>query len=167
GGDLDRENAYPDDWLLDSDSRPLARTVYDYDNQRFNVEMRAGPGWRPVLTRDIEHRSNTVAPYLAGPGRSDGTILVVDAAPGDSDKKGLRTFHYYELSADGKRSGPLEPDDASQDRPVFDPGTGRLAGFVGIGESDVYSLTDPSLRRLYQRAQDAVPGETVRIVATA
>ena len=167
GGDIDREHVYVDDWLLDHAGRPIARTVYDYDHERFSVEIPAGAGWKAALTRPIWQATHTVAPFLAGLGRGEGTILVVDAAPGDADKAGLRTFHYYELSADGKLSGPLEPGDAAQDRPVFDPRTGHLAGFVQSGESDVYSLDDPTLRSLYQRAQAVVPGESVRIVATA
>lgn len=167
GGDIDREHLYVDDWIVDHAGRPLARTVYDYDSEGFSVEMRVGAAWKTVLTRPISPARHTVAPFLAGLGRDEGQILIVDAAPGDSDKAGLRTFHYYELSADGKLSGPLEPGDATQARPVFAPQTGHLAGFVQSGESDVYSLDDATLRSLYQRAQAVVPGETVRIVATA
>jgi dipeptidyl aminopeptidase/acylaminoacyl peptidase len=164
GGDIERVQRYVDDWLLDRRGAIVARSLYDYDKGRFELQMKVRGGWRPALTREISARDHTFAPFMLGLGRTGGSIVILDAAAATS---GGRSFHYYELSPDGGVSGPLEPDDATRDRPLFDPDSGRLIGFTLGGESETYALFDPDLQALYQRAQDAVPGETVRVVATA
>ncbi len=161
GGDLDREARYVDDWVVTPQGEPVARATYDLTTTVFDIEMKKGGKWNPILTRRIESRDHTFAPMLAGLGADGASVVLIDAAPG------TRNYHYYSLSADGALSGPLEPDDATSDRPMFDPATGRLQGFARLGAADAYALSDPALQSLYQRALDAVDGETVHIAATA
>lgn len=167
GGDLDRENRYVDDWLLDKQGNIVARSVYSFRNEQFSIERKTDGKWKPVLTRKIVSRDGTFAPFMAGLGRDGQSIVIFDVETGSSAQGADRRFHYYELAADGKLSAPLEPGDATRDRPIFNPETGRLAGFVETGEAPEYSLTDPVLSRLYQRAQDAAPGQAVKVVSTA
>jgi dienelactone hydrolase len=165
GGDLSRRSRYVDDWLLDRQGAIVARSLVDFDKQAFVIEERIGGGWKPVLTRQIVAKDHTFAPALIGLGRHDGSIVILDAAP-DPDPAGA-IYHYYALSPDGGLSGPLEPDDAARDRPVFEPATNRVAGFVRTGAEESYALADPDLQALYQRALDAAPGQHVEIVSTA
>jgi dipeptidyl aminopeptidase/acylaminoacyl peptidase len=167
GGDLDRENRYVDDWLLDKQGRIVARSLYSFRNEQFSIERRTDGKWQPILTRKIVSREGTFAPFMAGLGRDGQSIVIFDVETGSTAQGADRRFHYYELAADGKLSAALEPGDAKRDRPIFNPETGRLAGFVRTGEAPEYSLTDPVLSKLYQRAQDAAPGQAVKVVSTA
>ncbi len=167
GGDLDRENRYVDDWLLDKQGNIVARSVYSFRNEQFSIERKTDGKWKPILTRKIVSRDGTFAPFMAGLGRDGQSMVIFDVETGSTAQGADRRFHYYELAADGKLSAPLEPGDATRDRPIFNPETGRLAGFVETGEAPEYSLTDPVLSRLYQRAQDAAPGQAVKVVSTA
>ncbi|CAM3301684.1 alpha/beta hydrolase family protein [Asticcacaulis taihuensis] len=165
GGDLDREHRYVDDWLLDRQGNIIARSVYNFTREQFTLERKVDGKWKPALMRKIETRATAFAPFMAGLGRDGQSIVIFDAEPGSSGAD--RRFHYYELAADGKLSAPLEPGDATRDRPIFNPETGRLAGFVQTGEAPEYSLTDPLMRELYRKAQDAAPGQAVTVVSTA
>jgi len=167
GGDLDRENRYVDDWLLDKQGHIVARSVYSFRNEQFSIERKTDGKWKPVLTRKIVTREGTFAPFMAGLGRDGQSIVIFDVETGSTAQGAGRRFHYYELAADGAFSAPLEPGDATRDRPIFNPETGRLAGFVRTGEAPEYSLNDPLMSRLYQKAQDAAPGQAVRVVSTA
>lgn len=167
GGDLDRENRYVDDWLLDKQGNIVARSVYSFRNEQFSIERKTDGKWKPVLTRKIVTRDGTFAPFMAGLGRDGQSIVIFDVEAGTTAQGADRRFHYYELTADGTFSAPLEPGDATRDRPIFHPETGWLAGFVETGEAPEYTLTDPVLHKLYQRAQDAAPGQAVKIVSTA
>lgn len=161
GGDLDREQRYVDDWLVDDHGKPYARTVYQFRSESFIIQTRDGKSWKPILTKKIEDRAKTFAPYLAGLGR-DGQALVILAR----DEKD-QSFHYYELARDGTLSPPLEPEDALHDRPIFNPATGRLAGFARDSVAPTYELSDSNLARIYEAGQDSAPGQSVRIAATA
>lgn len=166
GGDLDREARYVDDWLFDGQGVPFARTSYDFIKETFSIQIRDGQNsgskaWKPILTRKIGDRELTLAPYLVGLGRDGKAIVIFDK----DTATGL--YHYYELSPDGTLSAALEPDDARRDRPIFDPATGRLGGFVSDGETPDYRLSDPGLAKIYAAAQEAAPAQAVRIVDTA
>lgn len=165
GGDIERVDRYADDWLFDPQGRFLARGVYDYASKTFSVQMWVKSAWRPVLSRKIDAKAHTFAPFIVGRGRDDASITVLDVA--NDGKDGERRFHYYQLSPTGVLSGPLEPNDAARDKPIFDRATGRLVGFVTRGDAETYRLDAPDLQSLFDHAQDAVPGETVRVVATA
>jgi len=176
GGDLGRAVTYVDDWLVDPSGGVAARSLYDYGKSRFVIQMKQGGAWKPVLTRPVSPKTDTFAPFLVGLGAHDGSVVILDAAQDgvaqnsvakDDAGRGSRLFHYYELSPDGALSGPLEPDDAARDRPIVNPATGRIAGFLRVGVEERYALTDPDLQSLFQKALNAAPGETVRIVSTA
>ncbi len=161
GGDLDRESRYVDDWVVTPDGTPVARATYGLASTVFSIEMKRDGKWKPVLTRKIVAKDHTFAPILAGLAADGASIIVIDAAPG------TRTYHYYQLSADGALSAPLEPGDAGSSRAVFDPVTLRLQGFMTPGVNDAYALSDPGLQSLYQQALDAVPGENTHVAAVA
>ncbi|ESQ82946.1 hypothetical protein AEAC466_15690 [Asticcacaulis sp. AC466] len=165
GGDLDRENRYVDDWLFDASGQILARSLYSFRNETFSIEIRKDKGWTPVLTRKIVGKDRTFAPFLAGLGRDGASLLLLDIEPGTEGS--ARRFHYYELSADGKRSEALDPDDATRDRPIFHPETGALAGFERDGETPTYIFFDPDLAEYYKLAVDTAPGQAVRVAAMA
>jgi dienelactone hydrolase len=165
GGDIEHVDRYTDDWLFDSEGQFLARGVYDYAAKTFSVQMWVNSAWKPVLSRKIDPKAHTFAPFIAGRGRDDASIILIDAA--DDAKTGERQFHYYQLAPNGALSGPLEPDDAARDKPIFDRASGRLVGFVTRGDAETYHLDTPDLQTIFDHAQDAVPGETVRVIATA
>ncbi|MBW8733605.1 MAG: prolyl oligopeptidase family serine peptidase, partial [Asticcacaulis sp.] len=164
GGDLDRENRYVDDWLFDRDGTLIARTVYDFQSRIYRIEMKTGGKWKPVLSREILVADNTFAPFLIGLSSDGKSPVILDTATHGKDASGAeRRFHYYRLGSDGSLSEQLEKGDASEDRPIFDPRTGRLAGFARDAEETAYDLADPDLHALYQKAEAAAPGQTVAV----
>jgi dipeptidyl aminopeptidase/acylaminoacyl peptidase len=163
GGDIDRDGSYVDDWLVDDAGQPVVRALYGYFNETFSIEARKGGKWVPILKRKINTKTHDVAPFIAGRGRDGQSLLIVDATAG-ADKQ--RHFRYYELSLDGKLSEPLD-EDATRDRPVFDPETGALAGFAHDGEVTTYTFFDEGLAAYYQHAVDTAPGQAVKIVDMA
>ncbi|CAL4869993.1 hypothetical protein MMA231_04291 (plasmid) [Asticcacaulis sp. MM231] len=164
GGDMDRLNAYVDDWLTDETGQPTVRALYTYLDETFSIEMKKSGKWTPILKRKIDAKAHTFAPFLAGLGRDGQSLLILDVAIGAD---GQRRFHYYELSADGKLSEALDSGDATRDRPLFDPQTGALSGFAHDGEITTYTFFDPDLAEVYKHAVDTAPGQAVRVVATA
>ncbi|SCW84660.1 hypothetical protein SAMN02927928_0165, partial [Asticcacaulis taihuensis] len=106
GGDLDRIGSYVDDWLTDASGQPTVRATYTYLDETFRIEMRKDGKWTPILTRKIDAKAHTFAPFLAGLGRDGQSLLILDAADPGAD--GPRRFRYYELAADGKLSAPLD-----------------------------------------------------------
>ncbi|MDC7694202.1 prolyl oligopeptidase family serine peptidase [Asticcacaulis sp. DXS10W] len=162
GGDLDREGSYVDDWLTDDKGQPQVRAQYTYIGETFAIEVRQDGKWKPLLTRKIDAKAHTFAPFLVGRGRDGQSLLLLDAAPGSDGKR----FHYVELSLDGKVSEPLN-EDAARDRPVFHPQTGALAGFAHDGEVTTYTFFDADLADYYSHAVDTAPGQAVRVAAMA
>ena len=173
GGDLDRESRYVDDWLFDRSGQLKARAVYAFDTQQFRIEMKdgsqkAGNVWRPVLTRTLVPADKTFAPDLVGLAADGRSIVILDSDTHGQDPKGaMRHFHYYTLAPDGIVSPPLDQGDASQNKPIFDPGTGRLAGFAQSAEETTYALADPELANLYALAKTAAATGVVRVVSVA
>lgn len=166
GGDIERESRYVDDWLFDRDGTIIARTLYDFRHETYRIEMKADGKWKPVLSRDIVRSDNTFAPFLVGLAGDGKSIVVLDSdTHGKDAKDALRHFHYYGLSSDGVFSGPLEKGDAGQVRPIFDPRSGRLAGFASQAEGASYDIQQPDLRDLYERALAAAPGQTAEVVS--
>lgn len=166
GGDIDRENRYVDDWLFDHDGTILARTVYDYRSETYRIEMKDGGKWKPAMTRKIVKADNTFAPFLIGLSADGASIVVLDTDTHGKDAKGAeRHFHYYALDAGGNWSPPLEHGDASQVRPIFNPRSGRLAGFAADAEETKYDISDPDLSNLYTKALAAAPGQTVEVLS--
>ncbi len=167
GGDLDREKRYVDDWLFDSDGHLKARAVYEFDKEQFRIEMKDGASWHPILTRTLVPADGTFAPYLVGLAADGDAIVILDSDTHGNDPKGAaRHFHYYTLSPEGALSAALDPGDASQNKPVFNPATGRLAGFARSAEEMNYTLSDPELANLYALAKGASTG-TVQISSVA
>jgi len=162
GGDLDRQGAYVDDWLTDASGQPTVRSTYTYLDETFRIEMRKDGKWTPILTRKIDAKAHTFAPFLAGLGRDGQSLLILDATDPGAD--GPRRFRYYELAADGKLSEPLD-EDATQDRPIFNPESGALSGFAHDGEITTYTFFDPDLADIYRHALDTAPGQSVRVAA--
>ena len=168
GGDLDRENRYVDDWLFDKSGNLRARSVFEFRNEEFRIEIKDGAKWRPVLTRHIEKSDRTFAPYLVSLSQDGRSIVILDSDTHGNDPKGAaRHFHDYTLSPDGALSAPLEPGDASQSKPIFDPATGRLAGFTQSAEETTYTLSDPKLAHLYDLAKNASAADSVKVVSVA
>jgi len=172
GGDIDRENRYVDDWLFDKSGALRARAVYEFRTEEFRVELRDGQKdggkWRPVLTRKIVKQDRTFAPYLVGLADDGRSVVILDSDTHGNDAKGAaRHFHYYTLSSDGTLSAPLDQGDASQNRPIFDPATGRLAGFVHSAEETTYNLSDPKLAHLYDLAKNASASDSVHVISVA
>ena len=168
GGDVDRESLYVDDWLVDKAGTPRARAVYEFRNEEFRIEVKDGAKWRPALTRHIDMTQRTFAPNLIGVGEDGRSVVILDSDTHGADAKGAaRHFHYYTLSPDGALSAPLDQGDASQNKPVFDPTSGRLAGFSQSAEETAYSISDPRLAHFYNLAKNAAESSAVKIVSVA
>ncbi len=168
GGDLDRENRYVDDWLVDASGNLKARAVYTFAKETFSLEIKDGSRWRPVLTRPIDKIQRTFAPNLVGLAADGRSIVILDSDTHGNDPKGApRHFHYYALAPDGALSAPLDKGDASQDKPIFDPATGRLAGFSQSAEEMSYTIGDPKLAHLYDLAKNSAESSAVKIVSVA
>ena len=160
GGDLDREFRFPDDWLIGPDGAVLARSLYQYGTQTFSIQVRDGKTWKPILSRKVARNLDAFAPQMAGLGRDGRTILIIDR-----DADGV--YRYHEVSPEGELSAALNPGDATTDRPIFHPQTRRLAGFVSQKEMPAYTFFDAGMAKVYAAAQDAAPGQAVRVVAMA
>jgi hypothetical protein len=93
GGDLDRENRYVDDWLLDKQGNIIARSVYSFRNEQFSIERKVDGKWKPVLTRKIVTRDGTFAPFMAGLGRDGQSIVIFDVETGSTAQGADRRFH--------------------------------------------------------------------------
>ena len=168
GGDIERERHYVDDWIVDRDGQIVARSAYDFISGKFTVETKQNGTWRPVLARTIVARDHTFAPFLIGLGQDGKSVVILDTATHGSDpKNGLREFHYYQLSNQGQFSSQLEIGDAANERPIFDPRSGRLAGFAHEAPEESYEIFDPDLRDIYARAQNAAPSEAVRVLTVS
>ncbi len=166
GGDIERESRYVDDWLYRPDGSLVARTLYDFLNETYRVEMKIGGKWKPVLSRDIVRAKDTFAPYLVGLAADGASIVILDSdTHGNDAEDAPRRFHYYTLDAKGTLSGPLESGDAGSERPVFDPRSGRLAGFASHRETPAYDIREPRLRKVYERALAASAGQSVEVVS--
>ena len=168
GGDIDRENRYVDDWLFDKSGALRARSVFEFRSEEFRIEVKDGAKWRPVLKRHIEKSDRTFAPYLVGLAGDGRSIVILDSETHGNDPKGAaRHFHYYALAPDGTVSAPLDQGDASQNKPIFDPRTGRLAGFTQSAEETTYTVSDPRLAHLYDLAKNASAADSVKVVSVA
>ena len=168
GGDIERENRYVDDWLLDGAGTVVARTLYDYRSDTYRIEMKTDGRWKPILSRQIIRADNTFAPFLAGIASNGTSVVILDTATHGKDPKGSqRRFHYYELDTNGMFSGPLENGDAGQVRPVFDPRSGRLAGFASQEDEPKYDIREPGLREVYDKALAATPGRTTEVLSVS
>jgi dipeptidyl aminopeptidase/acylaminoacyl peptidase len=168
GGDPDRENRYVDDWLFDKSGALRARAVFEFRSEDFRIEVKDGAKWRPVLKRHIDKSDRTFAPYLVGLAEDGRSIVILDSETHGNDLKGAaRHFHYYTLAPDGTVSAPLDQGDASQNKPIFDPGTGRLAGFSQSAEETTYRVSDPKLAHLYDLAKNASAADSVKVVSVA
>ncbi len=166
GGDIERESRYVDDWLFDRDGTIIARALYDFRTETYRIEMQVNGKWKPVLSREIVRSDNTFAPSLIGLAGDGKSIVVLDSdTHGKDAKDALRHFHYYGLGSDGVFSGPLEKGDAGQARPIFDPASGRLAGFATQAEGASYDIQAPDLRELYDKALSAAPGKTAEVLS--
>ncbi len=164
GGDLDRENRYVDGWAFDTAGRVIARSLYNFSDEAYTIEMQLDGKWKPVLTRKLSVHTTGFAPVIAGRGREGDSVLILDIATADGSAP---RYHYYELTQDGQRSDALDPDDATRDRPIFNPKTGNLAGFASSGETTHYTFTDADLAAYYSAAFDQVSGQAVRVAAVS
>lgn len=166
GGDIEREAIYVDDWLYRPDGTIAARTLYDFLEGHYRVEMKVNGKWKPVLSRDIVRAKDTFAPVLVGLAADGASIVILDSdTHGNDAKDAPRRFHYYTLDAKGTLSGPLEASDAGSERPVFDPRSGRLAGFAAHLETPAYDIREPRLRKVYERALAASAGQSIEVVS--
>ena len=166
GGDIERESRYVDDWLFDHDGTIVARTLYDFRHETYRIEMKTEGKWKPVLSREIIRSDNTFAPFLIGLSGDGKSVVVLDTdTHGEDPKDALRHFHYYGLGADGAFTAPLEKGDAGQNRPIFDPGSGRLAGFASQSDAPNYDIQEPGLREVYDKALASAPGQTVEVLS--
>lgn len=166
GGDIDRETRYVDDWLYRPDGTIAARTLYDFLEGFYRVEMKVNGKWKPVLSRDIVRAKDTFAPFMVGLAADGASIVILDSdTHGNDAKDAPRRFHYYTLDARGTLSGPLEASDAGSERPVFDPRSGRLAGFASHLETPAYDIREPRLRKVYERALAASAGQSIEVVS--
>ena len=97
------------------------------------------------MTRKIVTRDGTFAPFMAGLGRDGQSIVIFDVENGSSQRDREPTGGSIIMNCRRMGAFPaaLEPGDATRDRPIFDPETGRLAGFVQTGEAPEYSFPIP------------------------
>ncbi len=166
GGDIERETLYVDDWLYKPDGTIVARTLYDFLKESYRIEMKVAGKWKPVLSREIIRTKDTFAPSLIGLAEDGASIVILDTdTHGNDPKDAPRRFHYYTLDAKGTLSGPLENSNAGLERPIFDPRSGRLAGFASHLETPAYDIREPRLRKVYDRALAASAGQAVEIVS--
>ncbi len=166
GGDIERETLYVDDWLFRPDGTIVARTLYDFLEGAYRIEMKVNGKWKPVLSRDIVRAKDTFAPFMVGLAADGASIVILDSdRHGNDAKDAPRRFHYYTLDEKGTLSGPLEADDAGSERPIFDPRSWRLAGFASHQETPAYDIREPRLRKVYERAVAASAGQSVEVVS--
>ena len=166
GGDIERETLYVDDWLYRPNGTIVARTLYDFLKGSYRIEMKVDGKWKSVLSREIVRAKDTFAPFMVGLAADGASIVILDTdTHGNDPKDAPRRFHYYTLDVKGGLSGPLETNDAGVERPVFDPRSGRLAGFASHQETPTYDIREPRLHRIYEKALAASAGQSVEVVS--
>jgi dipeptidyl aminopeptidase/acylaminoacyl peptidase len=140
-----------DGWLVDPSGRPVARTEYDDEKNRWSLQVRQGDGWRTAKTLQTQIE----IPSLVGFGPGGHTLLLEDSEGGE--------VSYREMAPDAADWG------AALDLPgnpgvLTDPATDEMTGtrrIVGDRFENTY------LARSEQANWDAVsrifPGDLVSL----
>lgn len=140
-------------YVVGSDGKPLAQSLYDSNSGAWTLKLKAGTGWRDVLTRvdPID------TPELLGLGRDGRSVLV-----SEDDKQG---YGWREFAPDGAGPGGFIPASVNQE-PIHDPATGRLIGFTAlVGDESHYTFFDPADEKVWKAVQAAFPGDRVGLVS--
>lgn len=139
-------------WAIGQDGEPVARSDYHRETGE----------WRLMLRRDgffkeaYKEKALIDRPYLAGMGRTPGTILVGSKKSGD--------YEVYEVSlADGSWSQPL--GDAYDDGLILDPASLEPIGAVNSGMGSItYDFWNPEDQKLWRSITRSFKDELVTLV---
>ncbi len=152
---LDRGPGETIEWLTAADGAPVARHSYIQRTRQWILEYRQGGSWKTIATGKFEYD----LPELIGLA-ADGASIIVSKYDDAGEAR------YYTVSPDGAVSAPL-PFTADSATILFDPVTRRMIGHSVNGDRPTYVFDDPVMAAVVTKAEKAVPGYRMEIVARA
>ena len=142
-------DAFTNQWVLDADGNPVARTEWRSDN--YTIYARQGGDWRQIYQHSGRRASDFDALVLDAKARALLAIMP------DADGR-----HLWEIPLDGSAPKRMLPEVRQQVRSLeFDPLTRSLSA-VWVGRSDERRIwIDTAARLRYQSVAGAFPGRQV------
>lgn len=140
------------DWIIGLDGEPVARADYHQEDGAWRLLLRRDGNWKEVY----RETAMIDTPYLAGLGRTPGTIMVGSKKSGE--------YETYEVGiADGAWSPPL--GDAYGDGLVVDPATLQPIGTINEGLGTIaYEFWNPEDQKLWRAISRSFKDEQVTLV---
>ncbi|WP_310496642.1 S9 family peptidase [Sandarakinorhabdus sp.] len=149
---VEKGNAETGDWLIGLDGEPVARSDYARENGEWRLMLRRGKNWSEVY----REKALLDRPYLAGLGRTPGTIMV------GTHKSGKYEVHEVNL-ADGTWSAPLGK--GLGDGFLRDPASLQPIGVYNEGLGTVgYDFWNPDDQKLWRAIARSFKDEMVKLV---
>ena len=140
------------DWVIGDDGKPLVRADYERSTGIWRLMAARGGFWNEIYreTAPIDR------PWLAGIGRTPGTVIVHTRKSGDDE--------VYEVGiANGGWSQPL--GDAYGDGLIRDPATRQPIGVINEGMGTVaYDFWNPEDQKLWRTIARTFKDELVQLV---
>ena len=134
-------------WLIAADGQVMANSVYDPNRGQYTIYPGAG------LERPIIQRTGEESLGLLSPGRTPGTIVVVERADG--------TIQAREIPLSGGDGAVLISGD-NTGGVLVDRDTHVV---VGLSNGLVQKLLDPVLQKRIDAARAAFPGEQAHLIS--
>lgn len=138
-------------WTVDEAGRAIARSDYVQAEGRWRLMVRGANGWKDVYaeTAPIDR------PYLAGLGRTPGTILISTRRSGQ--------YETHELALDSGDLGPPQPD--LDEGLILDPATHRpIGGLTEDMEGNSLKFWAEADQKAWRGIARGWPGEHVSLV---
>jgi dienelactone hydrolase len=140
------------DWIIGLDGEPVARADYHQETGEWRLLLRRKGFWKEAY----RETAMIDTPYLAGFGRTPGTIMVGSKKSGE--------YEIYDVGiVDGAWSQPL--GDAYDDGLVRDPATLQPIGNINEGLGTIaYEFWNPEEQKLWRAISRSFPGELVTLL---
>lgn len=137
-------------YLLDESGKAVARTEYDSRTGRWAISAKTAGRWRELAKG--EHPFGP--PYLVGPGRTPGSLMVqLDAG------EAVVTRELSLAHGAWSEDLPISPDDD-----VIRAPSGRLIGMRSLKKDDLrYEFYDKADQAVWDAVRKAYPGDQVQL----
>jgi dienelactone hydrolase len=149
---IEKGAMYTNGWLIGVDGQPIARADYEQKIGKWRLLVRRADGWKEVY----EEIAPIDRPYIAGLGRTAGTILMGTRRTGE--------WEIHEVAMETGLISPPRPD-LDGDGLIRDPATLRPIGRVNDAmEGTGYEFWDPADQKAWRMITRSWPGEAVKLV---
>ena len=139
-------------WFIDETGNILARTQYEDDTGRWDLQIKHGAGYTDayVVTAPLDH------PGVLGL-TPDGKSIVVESMDNDTP-----VMHQFSL-ADNHSETPIVTQTGLV--PIEDPATHRMIGVAEYGLRDAFTFFSPADQSAWSGLTRAFPDETVMLMS--